>query len=305
MQPPTERRAVVVGIGELLWDAGPDGRCLGGAPANFACHAAQLGAEAWVVSGVGDDASGEALTREAQTIGVETCVAVLPGEATGRVDVVLDAGGDPSYRIATPSAWDGVPWTDATASLAGRADAVCFGSLAQRSPKSRETIHRFLAAAPDAVKLFDVNLRPPFDDRAVVEASLLRADVLKVNEAEWDQVARWFGVTGPFELAAAELSARFELRGVLRTRGARGADAVIGGEFLVAAPVAVTAVDTVGAGDAFGAVCCMGLLRGAEPSRLLEVAARTAEFVCTQRGGAPPLPSTLRDECRAVCSSAG
>jgi fructokinase len=304
MRRSTERRAVVVGLGELLWDAGADGRRLGGAPANFACHAAQLGAQSWIVSGVGDEPDGAALVREARTSGVETCVAVLPGEATGRVDVVLDVGGDPSYRIAAPSAWDGLPWTDAASSLAARADAVCFGSLAQRSPKSRETIHRFLAAAPDALKLFDVNLRAPFTDRAAVEASLHRADLLKVNEAEWAQLARWFDVTGAFVTAAAELSARFDLRGVLRSRGACGADAVIEGEPIVAEPVAVAAIDTVGAGDAFSAVCCLGLLRGADPRRLLERAARTAEFVCTRRGGAPSLPNTLREQFDAICPSA-
>lgn len=294
---------VVVGLGELLWDVAADGRRPGGAPANFACHAAQLGAEAWAVSAVGDDDDGAELVRALQARGARACVAVVPGAATGRVDVALGRDGEPRYRIAARSAWDRLPWTEALAAVAARADALCFGSLAQRHPDSRDTVRRVLAAAPaGALKMFDVNLRAPHDDRRVVESSLALADLVKVNEAEWEQLARWFDLAGSFERAARTLSARFTLRGVLRTRGARGADAVLLGDRFVAPPAAARLVDSVGAGDAFAAACCVGLRAGAAPERVLALAVQVAGFVCTRTGGAPPLPTELRDAARAVCA---
>ena len=156
--PTRHNRPVVVGLGELLWDTAVDGRRWGGAPANFACHAAQLGADAWTVSAVGDDDDGRALLRAASAHGVQACVAALPDQPTGRVDVAVDPRGVPSYRIAEHSAWDHIPWSDEVAALAARADAVCFGSLAQRRPDSRATIRRFLdTAPPHTLRIFDAN----------------------------------------------------------------------------------------------------------------------------------------------------
>ena len=283
-----------MGLGELLWDTSPTGRRWGGAPANFACHAAQLGADAWTVSAVGDDDDGRALLRAASAHGVQACVAALPDRPTGRVEVAVDPSGVPSYRIAAHSAWDHIPWSDEVAALAARADAVCFGSLAQRHPDSRATIHRFLDTAPPrALRIFDANLRAPHDDRQLALASLDRADALKVNDEEWQKLTQWLDLEDGFDAACRTLCERFALRAVVRTNGARGSDAYIAGCAHRAPAAAVDATDTVGAGDAFTAVCCLGLLRGADPDTLLALAGEVAGFVCTQLGGTPALDADL------------
>ena len=290
---------MVVGLGELLWDTSPTGRRWGGAPANFACHAAQLGADAWTVSAVGDDDDGRALLRAASAHGVQACVAALPDRPTGRVDVAIDPSGVPSYRIAAHSAWDHIPWSDEVAALAARADAVCFGSLAQRHPDSRATIHRFLDTAPPrALRIFDANLRAPFDDHQVMLDSLGLADALKVNDEEWSQLTQWLDLDDRFDAACRTLCERFALRAVVRTNGARGSDAYVAGRARTAPAAAVDAVDTVGAGDAFTAVCCLGLLRGADPEALLSLAGEVAGFVCTQPGGTPALDADLGERAR-------
>ncbi len=296
---PTDAPPVVVGLGELLWDVSPAGRRWGGAPANFACHAGQLGAEAWVVSAVGDDRDGEALIGEAHSHGLRTCIAALHGRLTGRVEVALDPGGLPTYRIEDDCAWDHIPWTEAAAALAARTDVVCFGSLAQRHPVSRASIQRFLECAPPhALRVFDANLRAPYVDRAVVEGSLERADVLKANEDEWAQLGRWFDLSGDFEEGARWLREQFGLRWVLRTLGERGAEAVDARGRPAAPAAPATPLDTVGAGDAFGAVFSLGLLRDVEPGLALAASADVAAYVCTQPGGTPRLPNRLRSDVR-------
>ena len=166
-----ERRPVVVGIGEVLWDVYPDGAHLGGAPANFASHAAALGAQAWIVSAVGADEQGDRAVEQlrAQCARVDH-IARDRELATGCVNVTLDAEKRPTFEIATDAAWDHIPWSDGLEQLAGRADAVCFGTLAQRSPVSRETLHRFLKETrPSALRMFDVNLRQHFHDREMID----------------------------------------------------------------------------------------------------------------------------------------
>ena len=290
---------VVVGLGELLWDDAPDGRRWGGAPANFACYAAQFGAQAWTVSAVGADEAGVSLVSCAQAHGVQTCVAKCPDRSTGRVGVILGDDGVPTYRIDEDSAWDHIPWSRAASALAGRVDIVCFGSLAQRHPDSRGTIHRFLAAAPaHALRVFDVNLRAPYVDSEVVRASIANADVLKVNEQEWQEVSRWFRVDVDFAEGGRALRDRCGLRWVVRTLGERGSEAV-GPEGFYAAPARpVAPVDTVGAGDAYTATLALGLWRGVRPRRLLELSSEVSACVCTLPGGAQALPARLLGELR-------
>jgi len=180
---------LVVGIGEILWDLLPDGKQMGGAPANFAYHARALGAASVIVSAVGDDRSGREILEELGRRGLERSgIAVVSGAPTGTVTVALDAGGIPHYTIHEGVAWDVIPWTAGLGDLAARADAVCFGSLAQRSPVSRATIGAFLdATRPDCLRVLDLNLRQSYFSRDIVVGLLGRATVLKLNDEElWD-----------------------------------------------------------------------------------------------------------------------
>jgi fructokinase len=289
-------RFTVVGLGEVLWDMLPDGAQFGGAPANFACHAAMLGAEAFVVSRVGDDELGERAIAALRRDGVETRYVGRSREyPTGTVQVELDETGSPRFAIAEAVAWDRIAWSDDLEGLARRADAVCFGTLAQRGEMSRRTIRRLLASTgPDCLRILDVNLRPPFDDRRVVLDSLLLADALKLNEEELPVVASLCGLSGTGPEALEELRDRYGLRLVALTRGARGARLVGRDRTADCAGEPVGVKDTVGAGDAFTAAMALGWLRGHDLDAVCRHACRVAEFVCTQAGATPPLPKDLR-----------
>lgn len=174
----------VVGIGELLWDVLPSGKQLGGAPANFACHVSQMGLDGVVVSALGRDALGDEALAALAGRGLRSRIARV-AHPTGTVQVSLDAAGVPHYDICTDVAWDNIPFTAELAALAASARAVCFGSLAQRSPVSRDTIFRFLSATPaDCLKVFDINLRQHFYSPEILDRSLRLADILKINDEE-------------------------------------------------------------------------------------------------------------------------
>lgn len=225
-----QRRPVVVGIGELLWDLLPTGKQLGGAPANFAYHAAALGAASCVVSRVGNDALGqEALDRldAMQPMSIDRrFVTRDPDHPTGTVDVQLSSSGVADYIIHKDVAWDFLPFTQELAELAGRTDAVCFGTLGQRSPMSRETIGLFLAAVPaSCLKVLDINLRQNFYDRRLVHDLLMRPDILKLNESELPTVAALLGLRGEGLEIIQSLMSRYPLKLVALTRGPDGAAA--------------------------------------------------------------------------------
>jgi fructokinase len=280
-------RPIVVGLGEVLWDVYPDAERFGGAPANFACHAASLGAESWLVTAVGIDALG---TRALDTLGshaVEsTCVARDAKHPTGTVDVVIDSVGRASYEFADDTAWDHLEWSDALDSLARRCDAVCFGTLAQRSPQSRDTIQRFIRATrPSALRMFDVNLRQQFYDEAVVDQSLRLARALKLNAEELPIVARLCGVDASRPRDAIRALMRmYSLRLVALTCGPEGATLIAGAEESVAPAVNATVVDTVGAGDAFTAAVVIDFLAGLPLAEVNAHANTVASFVCSQPG---------------------
>ena len=179
----SESRVCVVGLGEVLWDVFPDGPRFGGAPANFACSAAGLSNEIDVTmaSAVGDDELGRGALKELQQRNVDTSVVAIRPEPTGTVHVSLDDAGHASYRFAENTAWDCIPWKDALQELAARTNAVCFGTLGQRSETSRKSIQLFVQAVPkSALKIFDINLRPPFYDDDVIQQSLRICNVLKL-----------------------------------------------------------------------------------------------------------------------------
>ena len=288
---------VITGLGEVLWDVYPDAAHFGGAPANFASHAASLGAEAWMVSAVGADDFGDRALAALHERGVHCDhLAQDPHHATGRVLVTLDAAGVASYEFAADTAWDHLVWTDGLAALAARCDAVCFGTLGQRSPDSRETIRRFLQATPPAaLRVFDVNLRQRFYDAEIIRTSLQLASALKLNDEELPIVAELCGVRAntPREILIM-LMTRYELRLAALTCGPRGS-LLISTDAEDECPAPRTAVvDTVGAGDAFTATLVTGFLRGLPLAEINRHANAVAAFVCSQNGATPPLPDSLR-----------
>lgn len=285
----------VVSLGEILWDMFPSGPRFGGAPANLAHHAASLGANVAMVSGVGNDDLGDRALQNLRESAIETkYVAVNDHYPTGQVQVSLDEKGHASYQFNQNEAWDHIHWSPELKELAARSDAVCFGTLAQRSPESRQTIQSFVRAVPaNALRVLDLNLRPPFYDDQVIEASLELANVLKLNDDELRLIAeRFFG--GDDELTQARgIMSRFDLKLVAVTRGARGS-LLIRENTLSEEPAQRTTVrDTVGAGDTYTAAMTVGLLKDLPLESVNRGASRMAEFVCSQPGATPRLPEEL------------
>jgi len=284
-----------VGLGEVLWDLLPTGRQLGGAPANFAYHAAALGAEARVVSRVGQDEPGRALLARLRELGLPgDAIAVDPAAPTGTVSVAMEAGGHPRYTIHEGVAWDCLEAGPAGLAAVAGADAVCFGSLAQRTPGARAALAALLEATPAAaLRIFDVNLRQHYHSAEVIRASLARANVLKVNETELPVLVAQLGLPAGERAALAALAAAHGLRAVIHTRGERGSLALVDGGWAEHPGVRVEVADTVGAGDAYTAAFALGLLRGWAPATILERATAVAAFVCTRPGATPALPPAL------------
>ena len=295
-------RPVIVGLGEVLWDVYPDAARFGGAPANFAYHAASLDAESWLASSVGVDELGDRALDTLRQHGVESaCVARDAKHPTGRVDVTLDSLGRASYEFADNTAWDHIAWSDALDSLARRCDAVCFGTLAQRSSQSRDTIQQFVKTTPfSALRMFDVNLRKQFYDAAVIDQSLRLATALKLNEEELPIVARLCGVTesDPRDAMRALMN-MYSLRLIALTRGPDGATLIAGDEESTSPALPTTVVDTVGAGDAFTAAMVNDFLAGLPLAEVNAHANAVASFVCSQPGAVAALPDYLRNAAPA------
>lgn len=290
-----ERRPVIVGLGEILWDVFPDGAKFGGAPANFASHAAALGGDVRMVSGVGRDELGDAALQTLKKKQLSTDFIQQPENfPTGAVQISVDAAGRPTYEFGRDEAWDHLLWSDALAELARDTDAVCFGTLGQRGRISRQTIQRFVAATrSDCLRVFDINLRPPFVSLPDVDASLRLATVLKLNDDELPVLAEHYGLTGSPIDQLKLLAQRFALRAVVLTRGADGAVLLRGDEISERPGQSVVVKDTVGAGDAFTAAVTLGLLRGLPLDVINRHASRVAAFVCSRAGATPQLPTEL------------
>ena len=279
----------MVGLGEVLWDMFPDGRQLGGAPANFAFHAQCLGAAGTVVSAVGDDELGREILARLDAMGLDrSCVAVEPAHPTGTVTVELDDRGKPHYTINENVAWDHIPASGDMLALARRADAVCFGSLAQRSPDSRNAIRAFLDATRcECVRLFDINLRPPYVDREIIEDSLRRAGSLKLSDDELPVLADLLSLPGDESDFLDEIVSGFDLNMVILTKGSKGSRLRTPSADCSRAGIATTIADTVGAGDSFNAAVVMGLLAGLSIEQINDGANRLASFVCANKGATP------------------
>ncbi|HEX2476804.1 MAG TPA: carbohydrate kinase [Lacipirellulaceae bacterium] len=293
----TER--CIVGLGEVLWDVFPDGPRFGGAPANFACSVAELAdgnLDVFMVGAVGPDELGRRAVDSLREHGVDTRHVATVSEPTGQVLVKFDAAGHPSYEIATDTAWDNIPWSDDLRQLAGRTDAVCFGTLAQRSQRSRETIQDFARATrPECLRVLDINLRPPFWNETVVIESLELANALKLNDEELPALADILGWKGTNESILQKLMTTFSLDLVALTRGEAGAFLVTKSGERSDLPGQPTAVaDTVGAGDAYTAALVVGRLNNLPLNAINAWANKVASFVCSQPGGTPQFPPHLR-----------
>lgn len=273
-------------VGEVLWDSLPAGLFLGGAPFNVARHLRLLGLPATLVSRVGRDRLGEEALRRLSRYGLSTeLIQVDTGLPTGFVMVELDRQGVPAYDIVAPAAWDAMEPETRLVDAARGARAMVYGTLAQRGACSRETIRRLWDAA--ALSVCDVNLRPPHDDPEVVQASLLAADLVKLNEAELRQIARWFDLPHDLEDGARALAERFRCSVVCVTMGRAGAALLREGRWSVARAPQVQVVDTVGSGDAFLAGFLAAYLEGTTDARILEQANRLGAYVASRPGAIP------------------
>lgn len=281
----------IVGLGELLWDTFPEGKQLGGAPANFAYMTNLLGDTGMVASRVGKDDLGQAATRRMEILGLRTSsIQIDAAHPTGSVNVEVDPAGQPTFQIAENVAWDFFEWTPVWRALAESADAVCFGSLAQRSSESRKTICSFLRAVrPSGTRVFDVNLRQSFYSAQILEESAQLSDIIKVNHDELPVVAKLLAL--PFiydETRAAQwLREKYGAKLVCITRGARGSLVVSAEETSEHPGYRVHVADTVGAGDAFTAALVYHYLRNASIFTLNEAANRMGSWVASQTGATP------------------
>lgn len=285
----------LVGLGEILWDILPGGKQLGGAPANFAYHAQALGAQGVVVSCVGDDLSGKEISARLDQLRLTRDYIALDKEhPTGTVTVQLDKDGKPDYTIHENVAWDFIPSDSALAELAGQANAVCFGSLCQRSAVSRKTIGEFLQATKrDCIRVFDINLRQSYFNRETIHNMLQLSDVLKLNDEELSVVAELLRMSGSETDTLSQLTDTYALRLIVLTRGANGSRLFGQGGDSSHHGFAADVADTVGAGDAFTAAITLGLLHDRPLDAINEQANRLAAFVCSQRGATPKLPNSL------------
>lgn len=286
------KKPKIVGIGELLWDVLPGGRRMGGAPVNFAFYAREGGADAHVVSAVGMDESGTELLDRISRLGIDTSAVERNDHPTSTVEVTLDGAGVPTYRIREEVAWDYIVQTPATDAAVAGADAICWGTLAQRNTVSRASIGEIIAAAPEGcLRLFDINLRLDYYDETIIRQSLEAADILKLNEDELPVVARYYSLDSNPERAIRQLFERFPLRYVIFTEGGRGSRILSAdGETSYLKTPRVKVADTVGAGDSFTATFAVSLLKGLPVAECHRRAVEVAAFVCTRQGAITPLP---------------
>ncbi len=287
---------VVVGMGEALWDVLPEGKKIGGAPANFAYHVSQFGLPSCVVSAVGNDALGKEIIENFTSKGLNQLIAEVP-YPTGTVQVEIDPAGVPQYEIKENVAWDNIPYTDLLQNLAKRTKAVCFGSLAQRNVVSRNTISLFLDAMPktdDTLVVFDVNLRQGFYNKEILCNSMKRCNILKINDEELVTVSRMFGYPGiDLQDKCWILLGKYNLKMLILTCGINGSYVFTPGNVSFQPTPKVEVEDTVGAGDSFTAAFIASIIKGKSVTEAHSLAVRTSAFVCTKQGAMPVLPSEL------------
>ena len=285
----------IVGLGEALWDVLPEGKKLGGAPANFAYHAAQFGLDTIAISALGEDKLAEETIDALKEHNLNYLMPRVPYR-TGTVQVTLTGDGIPTYDIKENVAWDNIPLTDEMLEIAKNARAVCFGSLAQRNVVSRENIHKFLDATPDdCVKIFDINLRQQFYTKEVIKESLKRCNILKINDEELVLIGRMFGYPGlDIENKCWLILGKYNLDMLVLTCGTNGSYVFTPGQMSFQETPKVEVADTVGAGDSFTGSFVGSILNGKPVPEAHKTAVQVSAFVCTQNGAMPEVPDRLK-----------
>jgi len=288
---------VIVGMGEVLWDMLPEGKKIGGAPANFAYHVSQYGFDGCVVSAVGDDKLGNEILESFNNRRLNYLIQRVP-YPTGTVQIELDEAGIPCYEIKENVAWDNIPFTVDLEKLAKKTRAVCFGSLAQRNTVSRETINRFLDVMSDAAgqyRVFDVNLRQGFYDKEILCNSMKRCNILKINDEELIAVSRMFEYPGiDLEDKCRTLLSEYGLEILILTCGVNGSYVFTRENVSFVNTPKIEVADTVGAGDSFTATFISAILKGKSIREAHELAGEGSAYVCTQNGAMPELPISIK-----------
>lgn len=289
---------MVIGMGEALWDVLPEGKKIGGAPANFAYHVSQFGLPSCVISAVGEDSLGKEIDDNFTSKGLNHKLPKVP-YATGTVQVELDANGIPQYDIKENVAWDNIPFDKDIEALAKKTKAICFGSLAQRNVVSRETINKFLDAMPkdeDNLIVFDINLRQNFYTKEILTNSMERCNVLKINDEELVIISRLFGYPGiDLQDKCWILLGKYNLKMLILTCGVNGSYVFTPGKVSFQPTPKVEVADTVGAGDSFTAAFIASILKGKSVEEAHAKAVQTSAYVCTKKGAMPILPAELTD----------
>ena len=288
----------IVGMGEALWDCLPDGRKIGGAPANFAYHVKQFGFKSLAISAIGNDQLGTEIVEKFNQRNLEHLLETVD-YPTGTVQVTLDEKGIPCYEICEDVAWDNIPYTDRLDEIAHNCRVVCFGSLAQRNAVSRETINRFIDSMPEAedtFKVFDINLRQHFYDEETIVNSLKKCNILKINDEELVVVGKMFGFP---ELSQTDACRRiletYGLKMLILTCGTEGSYVFTSEDTSFQPTPTVEVADTVGAGDSFTGSFIASILRGKSIPEAHKRAVEVSAYVCTQNGAMPLLPDYLKD----------
>ncbi len=290
------QKRYVVGLGEVLWDVLPEGKKLGGAPANFAYHAGQfLGTDNTIaISALGEDKLADETIDALREHNLNDLLPRVP-YPTGTVQVQLDDQGIPTYDIKENVAWDNIPFDDDIQQIARNCRAVCFGSLAQRNVVSRDTIHKFLDTTPDdCLKIFDINLRQQFYTKEIIKESLLRCNILKINDEELVLIGRMFGYPGlDIENKCWLILGKYNLDMLVLTCGTNGSYVFTPGQISFQETPKVEVADTVGAGDSFTGSFCAAILNGKPVAEAHKLAVQVSAYVCTQNGAMPTMPPQL------------
>ncbi|MEG1723979.1 MAG: PfkB family carbohydrate kinase [Anaerovoracaceae bacterium] len=287
------RKPIVIGIGELLWDMLPQGKQLGGAPCNYVYHSLKLGCEAHIISSVGNDTLGLEAVRLVKDLGLDTStIQITNKNGTGVVEVSLGDMGNVNYKIKENVAWDNIKWDSSMKEFAASADAICFGSLAQRNSVTQNTIFKFIEHSKiSCLKIFDINLRQQYYSKDIIIQSLKKTDVLKLNETELQILANMLNYD--MNSALDDLLNEYNIRLIAYTKGSYGSIIKTKNYISEMKAPKIMVEDTIGAGDSFTATLITGMLMNIDINIVHNTASKLSAYVCTQKGATPQVPEQL------------